>query len=154
MPSTAFDRIRHLFDSRREYSRTLHLYMVSPATLDTPDRITQHDRYTRDYIARLTEELENLNNYRLALADRYNELSTMPYTLHLTCSRRKRYYDSKVYYTVKLTRHYQDGTKTDELTETYPGTERRAALARYAELQKSHPGIDCELDIEKRSWER
>ena len=130
MPSTAFDRIRHLFDSRREYSRTLHLYMVSPATLDTPDRITQHDRYTRDYIARLTEELENLNNYRLALAERYNELCTMPYTLQLTCKRHHNYSNGKILYTVKLTRHYQDGTENDELTETFPGTERRAALAR------------------------
>lgn len=148
------DRVRGLFNGLGEYSRVHNIHLISPNQLDTLDRITQHDRWTADYIARLTEELENLKAYRLALADRYNELSTMPYTLQLTCNRRKRYHDNKVYYTVKLTRHYQDGTKTDELTETYPGTERRAALARYAELQKSHPGIDCELDIEKRSWER
>ena len=148
------DRVRGLFNGLGEYSRVHNIHLISPNQLDTLDRITQHDRWTADYIARLTEELENLKAYRLALADRYNELSTMQYTLQLTCNRRKRYHDNKVYYTVKLTRHYQDGTKTDELTETYPGTERRAALARYAELQKSHPGIDCELDIEKRSWER
>lgn len=148
------DRVRGLFNHRGEYSRAHNIHLVSPNQLDTLDRITQHDRWTADYIARLTEELENLKSYRLALADRYNELSTMPYTLRLSCNRRKRYHDNKVYYTVKLTRHYQDGTENDELTETFPGTERRAALARYAELQKSHPGIDCELDIEKRSWER
>lgn len=148
------DRIRHLFNSRGEYSHTLHIYITNPANLDTPDRITQHDRFARDEITRLTEELENLKAYRLALADRYNELSTMPYTLHLSCKRRKQYSDNKVFYTVKLTRHYKDGTKNDELTETYPGTERRTALARYEELKRSHPGIPAELDIEKSKWER
>lgn len=148
------DRVRGLFNGLGEYSRVHNIHLVIPNQLDTLNRISQHDRWTADYIARLTEELENLKAYRLTLADRYNELSTMPYTLQLTCKRRKRYHDNKVYYTVKLTRHYQDGTENDELTETYPGTERRTALARYAELHKSHPGIAAELDIEKRSWER
>lgn len=146
-------RIRELFNHRGEYSRVHNIHLVSPDQLDTPDRITQHDRWTADYIARLTEELDNLRAYRLALADRYNELSTMPYTLQLTCKRRKQYSDNKVIYTIKLTRVYKDGTKTDELTETYPGTERRKALARYAELQKTHPGIAAEMDIEKSRWE-
>lgn len=148
------DRIRELFNHRGEYTQTHHIYLVDPSHLDTLDRITQRDRFTADYIARLTEELENLTAYRRALADRYNELSTMPYTLRLSCKRHRSYRDNKVLYTIKLTRHYQDGTENDELTETYPGTERRTALARYAELQKSHPGIDCELDIAKASWER
>ena len=148
------DRIRGLFNGLGEYSRVHNIHLVSPNQLDTLDRIAQHDRWTADYIARLTEELENLNAYRLALADRYNELSTMPYTPQLTCKRHPNYRNGKILYTVKLTRVYRDGTKTDELTETFPGTERRAALARYAELQKTHPGIACELDIEKASWER
>ena len=148
------DRIRKLFNHRGEYTQTHHIYLVDPSHLDTLDRITQRDRFTADYIALLTEELENLKAYRRALADRYNELSTMPYTLRLTCQRRKQYSDNKVFYTIKLTRHYQDGTENDELKETYPGTERRTALARYSELQKTHPGIDCKLDISKSSWER
>lgn len=148
------DRVRGLFNHRGEYSRVHNIHLINPNQLDTLDWITQHDRWTADYIARLSEELENLKAYRLALADRYNELSTMPYTLRLTCNRHPNYRNGKILYTVKLTRVYRDGTKTDELTETFPGTERRAALARYAELQKSHPGIDAELDIEKRSWER
>ena len=148
------DRIRGLFNGLGEYSRVHNIHLINPNQLDTLDRITQRDRYTRDYIARLTEELENLNAYRLALAERYNELSTMPYTLKLSCNRHPNYRDGKILYTVKLTRIYKDGTKTAELTETYPGIERRAALARYAELQRTHPGIDAELDIEKRSWER
>lgn len=148
------DRIRELFNHRGEYSRVHNIHLINPNQLDTLARIAQHDRRTADYIARLTEELENLKAYRLALADRYNELSTMPYTLRLTCKRHRSYRDNKVLYTVKLTRHYQDGTENEELRETFPGTERRTALARYAELQKTHPGIDCELDIEKASWER
>lgn len=148
------DRIRGLFNGLGEYSRVHNIHLISPNQLDTLDRITQHDRWTADYIARLTEELENLKAYRLTLADRYNELSTMPYTLRLTYNRHPNYSNGKILYTVKLTRVYRDGTKTDELRETYPGTERRSALARYAELQKTHPGIAAELDIEKRSWER
>lgn len=147
------DRVRGLFNHRGEYSRVHNIHLISPTQLDTLDRITHHDRWTADYITRLAEEIENLNAYRRALADRYNELSTMPYTLHLTCKRHHNY-SGKILYTVKLTRIYTDGTKTDELTETYPGTERRTALARYAELTKTHPGIPCELDIKKRSWER
>ena len=148
------DRIRELFNHRGEYSRVHNIHLINPNQLDTLDRIAQHDRWTADYISRLTEELENLTAYRRALADRYNELSTMPYALRLTCKRHRSYRDNKVRYTIKLTRHYQDGTENDELMETYPGTERRTALARYTELQKTHPGINCELDIEKASWER
>ena len=48
----------------------------------------------------------------------------------------------------------ENGTSVETETETFPGKERRAALARFAELKKQYPGIVAEMDIEKKSWER
>lgn len=50
-------------------------------------------------------------------------------------------------YFVRIVRTYEDGTTETQLSETYPGKQRREALARYDELRKQRPGIETLKDI-------
>ena len=97
--------------------------------------------------------IDNLAEYRQALAARYATLAVMPYEIRLDLTREKRY-DDKVWYRLKLYKLYEDGTKQEELQENYPGKERHKAIARYKELCKKRPGITATLDIERKAWER
>lgn len=45
-------------------------------------------------------------------------------------------YDNRKIYYIHHYTDYEDGTSVETKTETFPGTERRAALARFAELKK------------------
>lgn len=94
--------------------------------------------------------IEDMSEYRQALAGRYKQLATMP-SRRLKLERHASYYNKKIYYIRHFT-DYDDGTSVE--TETFPGKDRRAALARFAELKKQYPGIVAETDIERKSWER
>ena len=63
-------------------------------------------------------------------------------------------YDNRKIYYIHHYTVYEDGTRVETKSDTFPGTERRAALARFAELKKQFPGITAEMDIEKKSWEK
>lgn len=97
--------------------------------------------------------IDDLRDYRVALAQRYAELETMPYTRVLTLKRDPSY-KGRITYWVTITRRMSDGTETDELREQFPGQDRAKAFARFAALQKQYPGIASVKDIARRSWER
>lgn len=78
----------------------------------------------------------------------------MPYKLRLDLIRNKGWHDKRVTYTMRLVRAYEDGHEDTEQETKYPGTERRAAIAAFEAMQKQCPGIECNMDISKRSWER
>lgn len=141
------------FDGDDEPSVYLNHSIHDPAKTADPNRLIQYDKDAAGLIRDLEKLVANLTLYRRAIAERYNELQTAPYTLRLSCIRYKSWYDKRVTYTIALTRVYADGAETAELTETYLGTERRKALARFEELKKSHAGIETRLDIEKARWE-
>lgn len=123
-----------------------------PDTL-TASEITGQDRSA----ARLQEEarqlLEDLAEFRQALAARYAMLETAPYKLRLSLIRRPGWH-SGVTYALTLSRIYEDGTEVKELQEIYKGQQRHEAIARFAEIRKQRPGIEAVKDIEKREWER
>ena len=104
-------------------------------------------------IAQCKKLIEDMSEYRQALAARYNQLATMPSRRRLKIERYVNYDNRKIYYIRRFT-DYEDGTSVETKTESFPGTERRAALARFAELKKQYPGIAAEMDIEKKSWEK
>ena len=97
--------------------------------------------------------IEDLRDYRVALAQRYAELETMPYTRVLTLKRDPSY-KGRITYWVTITRRMSDGTETDELREQYAGKDCAKAFARFAALQKQYPGIASVKDIARRSWGR
>lgn len=127
-------------------------YLIRPDTL-TADRIPYNDQTAARVIAQCQATIETLMEYRKALAERYAALATSAYKDRLEIERQPTCYDGIRYY-VRIIRTYEDGTTEDLLSETYPGKERRKALARFAELQKQRPGIEAVQDIARRSWER
>lgn len=131
----------------------LTAYLLRPDTL-TADRIQAHDDSAARMIARCQALIDQLTEYRAALAERYAALATAAYRERLELTRDPGYRGKPVIYFVRIVRTYEDGTTEKPLEETYTGKERRAAFARFAELKKQRPGIETLQDTEKRSWER
>jgi len=131
----------------------VYIHALNPAKLDTAERIADYDKSAARYIAELETIIENLKEYRQALAKRYGELETMPYGETLIIERIPRWHEY-IEYSVRIERIYGDGTKRTELNESYKGNERSKAKKRFGELKKSRPGIRTRVEIEKRSWEK
>ena len=130
-----------------------YVYLVDPAKLGTTKDVIYRDKRASEEIAELETMLQALRDYRQALAARYGELETMPYTRLLKLERHP-HWKGHIEYIVTITRTYPDKTVIDELREVYPGKERKKAFERTAELLKQYPGIPYEKDIERRPWER
>lgn len=130
-----------------------YIFLVDPQKLTTPKDIIYRDKNAADNITELEHIIEALKDYRKALAARYGELETMPYTRLLKLERSP-HWKGHIEYIVTITRTFPDKTEINELREVYPGKERKKAFERTAELLKQYPGIPYEKDIEKRSWER
>ena len=143
-----------IFRRGREAEIRVSGYFQHPDKLDTPERVAYYDRSAAGTIQRMEEALEALKGYRQALAERYAVLATMPYRLRLDLIRHKGWYDKRVTYTLRLVRVYEDGHEDTEHETKYPGTERRAAISAFEAMQKQRPGIECNMDISKKSWER
>ena len=137
----------------REAEIRLTAYLLRPDTL-TADRIQHHDESAARAIAQCQTLIEQLTDYRRALAQRYAALATAAYHDRLELTRDPGYRGKPVLYFVRIIRTYEDGTTERVLDEKYFGTERRKAFARFAELKKQRPGIETAQDTERRSWER
>ena len=137
----------------REAEIRLTAYLLRPDTL-TADRIQHHDESAARAIAQCQTLIEQLTDYRRALAQRYATLATAAYHDRLELTRDPGYRGKQVLYFVRIIRAYEDGTTERVLDEKYFGTERRKAFARFAELKKQRPGIETAQDTERRSWER
>ena len=143
---------RDWFDSYQRGEVVLRGYLRPPEEL-TADSIPGMDQSAADLQRRAQALIDNLAEYRQALAARYAELSVMPYEWRLDLTREVRY-TGKVWYHLRMYKLYEDGTKQQELQENYPGAERHKAIARYKELCKERPGIEAVKDIERKAWER
>ena len=130
-----------------------YIYIQHPRKLSTPEQIMYRDKDAAENIRRLESIIADLKDYRQALAARYGELETMPYT-HLLKLERCPHWKGNIEYTVTITKTFPDKTEIKELREVYAGKERRNAIARYEQLKKERPGIEAVMDIEKRQWEK
>ncbi|MCI5929040.1 MAG: hypothetical protein MRZ73_10980 [Pseudoflavonifractor capillosus] len=144
----------HCWNSSLEYNLRVNDYIIHPDKLDTPERVAYYDRSAAGTIQRMEEYIEALRGYRQALAARYAALASMPYGYRLDLIRRRGWSNKRVTYTVSLVREYQDGHEEAEESTTYSGAQRREAFKAFEALKQSRPGIACNVDIEKRSWER
>ena len=144
----------HCWNSSLEYNLRVNDYIIHPDKLDTPERVAYYDRSAAGTIQRMEEYIEALRGYRQALAARYAALASMPYGYRLDLIRRRGWSNKRVTYTVSLVREYQDGHEEAEEITTYSGAQRREAFKAFEALKQSRPGIACNVDIEKRSWER
>lgn len=141
------------FDNWNRGEIHLRGYFRPPAEL-TAERITGMDRSAADLAKRAQALLDDLAEYRRALAERYAALSVMPYRLRLELERVPDWGSGRVKYYIRLVKTYEDGTTVTELEEVYPGKQRREALARYEALWKERPGIEAVKDIERKAWEK
>ena len=137
----------------READIRLSAYLIRPDAL-TADRIQYNDENAARIIAQCQALIDQLTEYRAALAERYAALATAAYRDRLELIRDPGYRGKLVLYFVRIVRTYEDGTTERVLDEKYFGTERRKAFARFAELKKQRPGSETMQDTEKRSWER
>lgn len=128
-------------------------HLIKPENIDELRRIAYYDKTAARLIAECQQTIDNMKEYRQALAARYSQFATMAYTLRLEIERQKRY-DNKVYYYIRLIKAYEDGSEIKEIDEVYHGTERTAALNRFEQLKKERPGITATKDIAKRQWEK
>ena len=130
----------------------LTAYLLRP-DVRTADRIKAHDDSAARMIARCNKLIDQLTEYRQALAERYAQLATAAYRDRLELRREPGYRGKPVIYSVQIVRTYEDGTTETPLSETYTGAERRAAFARFAALQRQRPGIETIQDTDRRAWE-
>lgn len=128
-------------------------YLIRPDVL-TADRIANYDKSAARTIAECRQLIDQLTEYRQALAERYAQLATAAYRDRLELRRDPGYRGKPVIYSVQIVRTYEDGTTEMPLSETYTGTDRRKAFARFAALQKERPGIETIQDTDRRAWER
>lgn len=70
---------------------TLHIFVQDPAKLTTAREIAWRDKHAAQDIAAMERMIEDLRDYRQALARRYSELETMPYSRCLTLVRAHHY---------------------------------------------------------------
>lgn len=137
----------------REASVQIRDYLIRPDAL-TADRIANYDKSAARTIAECRQLIDQLTEYRQALAERYAQLATAAYRDRLELRRDPGYRGKPVIYSVQIVRTYEDGTTETPLSETYTGADRRKAFARFAALQKERPGIETIQDTERRAWER
>lgn len=137
----------------REASVQIRDYLVRPDVL-TADRIANYDQSAARTIAECRQLIDQLTEYRQALAERYAQLATAAYRDRLELRRDPGYRGNPVIYSVQIVRTYEDGTTETPLSETYSGADRRKAFARFAELRRQRPGIDEVQDTDRRAWER
>ena len=130
----------------------VYIFAQAPQKLTTPDEVAYRDRTAAQDIKRLEKLVDDLKDYRRALAHRYAELETLPYT-YLLKLERVPHWEGHIEYVITLTKTLSDGTKTQDLREVFPGKDRRKAFTRAAELRRQRPGIPYEEDIARRPWE-
>lgn len=141
----------------RELNETRHIYLPNPDKLHTTKDLTYHGSQAARYAAEFKAMIETMEAYQSLIYDRVQALMQAPYHMEIHLRRERRYYnDNKVFYYLEAVKVYDTPGIEPETIErtTYPGTERRKAIADFAAYQKSHPGIIAVKDIEKARWER
>lgn len=147
------DLLQQYGSQQESAEHRIYIYAQDPRKLKTTAEVVYRDRNAAGTIAQLEKYIADLKDYRQALAARYGELETLPYTTLLKLERAP-HWKGHIEYIVTITRTLSDGTDTNELREVYPGKERNKAFSRYEELRKQRPGIKAVKEIERRSWER
>ena len=137
----------------READIRLSGWLLRPDAL-TAEKIAGYDQSAARLITEAQTLIDQLTEYRAALAERYAALATAAYRDRLELIRDPGYRGKPVIYFVRIVRTYEDGTAERVLDEKYFGTERRKAFTRFAELKHQRPGIETMQDTDKRSWER
>lgn len=130
-------------------------YFRKAESINEPAYVQREDESAARLIGELQYKIDQLNAYRLSLAERYNFLATAPTVPIVRLLRERDYYGKKVYYYLCILHRFVDsGIEVEESRRKYSGTERSSAIKDFRAYEKAHPGIIAEMDIEKRRWEK
>ena len=107
-------------------------------------------------INEMQKHIEILKEYRKTLYARAQILCAATYHLRLRIKRTIDSYRNKKWYTVSISKIYDDNGIAPEITleETFAGKKRSTALKRFEQLKKQYPNIEYIKEIDKYSWER
>lgn len=142
------------FSSYRAKDRRCTAYIQDPAKLDDVEKCAYYDGVAAEYIADMEAEIARMKEYRAQLFERIQVLYSTPTTLKITLEREK-HWKGNVFYRLNFWRVSIDGSIPPKLESStnYPGTQRAQAIKDYKAAVKAHPGVACEMNIEKRRWE-
>ena len=146
------ERIENTYKTAYAEARPWIMFYKTAKLRSSADVQRADDRAARD-IAEMEKLIDDLKEYRQALAARYSQLETMSYRDRLELQRVPNCGSGVVYY-VRTRRIYEDGTETELKYQRFEGKQRREALKAFEDLKKQRPGIEAVKDIEKKSWER
>lgn len=119
------------------------------------DTIKKYYDYAQRDITYLQTAINRMQEYRSKLYEHAQKLATAEYTLRVSIRREKRYYrDNKVYYYINIAKVFPGAEIESISAETYPGTERNKAIAKYNELCKQYPQAEHIKNIDKARWEK
>ncbi len=140
----------------REMNQTFTFTHPRADTIESLNRIKDHDKWAAQEIAGLRQFADMLEEYRRTLYERAQAFYSAEYSMQLTLTRRVDTWRNKKFYDVTLIKVYDLENAVPEkiLEETYPGTERRQAFQRFDELKKLHPNIETIIDTDKKFWEK
>lgn len=127
-------------------------YLFDPSKVADIERLSLRDRNAKRDIEYCEKAIQKLKEYRLELATRAQELTTMESHIRVTLKREKRYGD-KVYYFLTKEKVFSDGTAEVIENQKYTGKERYKAIKAFIDHQKKFPQWEYIKDIEKGIWE-
>jgi hypothetical protein len=144
-----------LFHHRPEAEITNRIYIKQPSAITSAKDLEYYSGRASQAIAEAESLIQTMKEYQQALYDRYQEIVSANFHLHLHLERRVHYNNSKTYY-VTIAKRFDGNNVADEevLREVFEGKERHKALKRFEALKKEYPNIENSMDIEKRHWER
>ena len=133
-----------------------NIYLTSPERLNSLQKIFEKDKSVAKDIEEAEALIACLKEYRQALYDRAQEVVRANYYLRLSLEREVRYTQNRKYYHVYLRKIFcQEDIQPEEiLHERFDGAKRHEAVKRFQAMKKQYPGIECQIDIKKRSWEK
>ena len=143
-----------MFENRTDEQLSIYIYIVSPKTINTIERLKNRDNSAIRDIARLQEAIDQLQEYRNILYERAQFIESAQYTRVLYIKREYHYYSKTVTYRVGIAKEYKEMDNVIEQEEKFPGKERHKAFARFKELKKQNPGIATIEETEKGKWEK
>lgn len=131
-------------------------FIKQPKKIKNKEDVLRYEKWANQGIKEFKKYIELLELYRIELYERYKELETTVFKTKLSLIRSKSYYDKKVYYTVHLY-EYSNEKDVDNKTikkETFSGAERKKAFELFEQLKRTYNGIETEIDINKKEWEK
>ena len=145
-----------MFEHCRDESEHVWCLLHAPQGMHTVKDCLYYDDSARRDIERLQSMIDKLTEYRQLIAKRAALIMEAAYDLKLVFTRDRSYYSKHVTYKIELLQVYRQPGIRDFAAETYsfPGKDRKQAFAKFAEMQKLHPGIETETHLEKANWEK